>query len=158
MMSLSRKKKKRRLDPTTKNAILSMTLVLLFCGFGFALYNVCLDRQIQFEKKIVELDSVRAQHHDLVSHNERMRERVKFLRTPLGVEEVAREKLGMVRPGELAYSVVPPPPSQFGDVESIASSSSYSVKGYEAKADKGAVIRILRHLFGRPVDAEKVST
>lgn len=157
-MSLSRKKKKRRLDPTTKNALLSMTLVLLFTGFGFALYNVCLERQDQFEKKLVEYDEVNAQYHELISHNERMRERVAFLRTPLGVEEVAREKLGLVRPGELAYSVVPPPPPQFGDSGSIASASDFQIDSYEVEKDKGPIIAILRHLFGQPSDAEKVSS
>lgn len=157
-MSLSkRKKQKSRLSTRARHSLLSLVLVLVFTGFGFALFKVCSDRQAQFEGKLAELDGVNEEVVLLESQNERLRKRVDLLKTEAGIEEVAREKLGLVKPGELAYAVVPPPPSQFTDTVDI--SLKYGEKKIkEVDKDRGTVIRILRHLFGPKDKAEQVSS
>lgn len=140
-----------------RHSLLSLVLVLVFTGFGFALFKVCSDRQAQFEGKLAELDGVNEEVVLLESQNERLRKRVDLLKTEAGIEEVAREKLGLVKPGELAYAVVPPPPSQFTDTVDI--SLKYGEKKIkEVDKDRGTVIRILRHLFGPKDKAEQVSS
>jgi cell division protein FtsL len=51
-----------------------------------------------------ELESLR-------ERNESLNAQVERLRTPEGVEEAARENLGMVKPGENLYVVVEPEPT-----------------------------------------------
>jgi cell division protein FtsB len=157
-MSLSKqRKRKSRLSPRAKHSILSLTLVLVFTAFGFGLFRVCSDRQFQFESKLAELDAVKEDVSALLSHNERLRNRVALLKTESGIEEVAREKLGLVRPGEMAYAVVPPAPPQFETVDDL--SLKYGEKRVrEVDKDRGTVIRLLRHLFGPNKDAVQVSS
>lgn len=147
-MSLSkRKNKKSRLSTRTRHSILSLVLVLVFTGFGFAIFRICSDRQAQFEAKLAELDSVNDEVANLQLQNEKLKRKVELLKTEAGVEEVAREKLGLVKPGELAYAVVPPPPPQFASAEDI--SVKYGEKKIrEVDKDRGTIIRVLRHLFG----------
>jgi cell division protein FtsB len=157
-MSLSKRRKKRsKLSPAAKNSLMSLTLVLVFTGFGFGLHKVCSDRQHQFESKLVELDEVNAEVASLEAHNERLKARVDLLNTPTGIEEVAREKLGLVKPGELAYAVVPPPPPQFVVTDEL--SLKYGEKQIkEVDKERGTIIRVLRHLFGPKRDVEQVSS
>ena len=147
-MSLSkRRKKKSRLSLRARHSLMSLTLVLVFTAFGFGLFKVCSDRQAQFEAKLAELDEVNAEVTALETHNDRLRQRVELLKTEAGIEEVAREKLGLVKEGELAYAVVPPPPPQFTASDDL--SLKYGEKTIkEVDKDRGTVIRILRHLFG----------
>ena len=134
-----------------------MVLVLVFTTFGFGLFKVCNDRQAQFEAKLAELDAVKDEVKSLKSHNERLGARVRLLKTNAGVEEVAREKLGLVKPGELAYAVIPPPPPQF--VASDDLSLKYGKQEVrEVDKDRGTVIKILRHLFGTKKSTEQVSS
>ncbi len=123
----------------------------LFFGFGVlgaGLYNLCLDRQLDFETKLVELESLKSERRSLTDYNEVMRERVAYLKTNEGVEEIAREKLGLVRPGELAYAVVPPPPSKFiEEEEADAPHLDHARRPRENQEDYGLIVRVLRNLF-----------
>ena len=109
-MSLSKRRKKRTgLSQRARHSLMSLTLVCVFTGFGFAIDQVCSDRQAQFEAKLAELDEVKDEVAGLETQNERLREKVALLKTDAGVEEVAREKLGLVKPGEEVYRVMPAP-------------------------------------------------
>ena len=48
---------------------------------------------------------------ELEERNAELRSRLERLNDPAYREKLAREQLGVVRPGETAYVVVPPPPS-----------------------------------------------
>ncbi len=58
--------------------------------------------QYQHER---ELQTLQGELDGLKSRNEELREQVEGLKTPEGVERLARESLGMVKPGEQAYVV-----------------------------------------------------
>jgi len=136
---------------------MSLSLVLVFTVFGFGLHKVCSDRQEQFENKLAELDRVKDEVVILGLHNERLRGQVELLKTDTGIEEVAREKLGLVKPGELAYAIVPPPPPQFQEFDDL--SLKYGEKTIkEIDKDRGTVIRLLRHLFSPKHDPQQVSS
>lgn len=147
-------------NPQIKNAALAggMTLLLSVCGLG--LYSLCLDRQANFEEKLVELDSLKDERRTLLAHNKKLRDQVAYLETDDGVEEVAREKLGLVRPGELAYAVVPPPPDSFTEADEKEGPHLDSAEHQaENREDFGLIVRLLRGIFGgekEPVE-EKVS-
>jgi cell division protein FtsL len=52
-----------------------------------------------------ELQTLQAELAGLQDRNEDLREQVEQLKTPEGVEQLARESLGLVKPGEQAYVV-----------------------------------------------------
>lgn len=136
-----------------------LTALLTVCGMG--LYSLCLDRQANFEEKLVELDTLKSERQVLLVHNRKLRDRVGYLETDEGVEEVAREKLGLVRPGELAYAVIPPPPDSFTRVDQQEGPHLQSDRlAAEDREDFGLIVRILRGVFGsqqQTVPSEKVS-
>lgn len=45
---------------------------------------------------------------DLIEHNAQLREEIKLLHTPGYVERIAREQLGLIKPGEVAMLIVRP--------------------------------------------------
>lgn len=138
----------RSKTPRLKSSVVALGLTALFSTGGLALYALCKDRQADFESRLVELEGLKAERRVLLAHNERMRERVEYLQTDAGVEEVAREKLGLVRPGELAYAVVPPPPEAFMQADDMDSPHLDAAYQAEHQEDFGLVVRMLRHLFG----------
>ncbi len=150
----------RSRNPQIKNAAIAGGVTLLLSACGLGLYSLCLDRQANFEEKLVELDSLKDERRTLLAHNKRLRVHVAYLQTDEGVEEVAREKLGLVRPGELAYAVVPPPPDSFTEADEKEGPHLDSEEHQaENREDFGLIVRLLRGLFGgekEPVE-EKVS-
>ena len=65
----------------------------------------------EFENELVEFE---ASNETLKNKNERLRLEIKALKSePLAVEILAREKLNMVRPGEIVYQLVPQEKSLF---------------------------------------------
>jgi hypothetical protein len=52
------------------------------------------------------LSSLKAEYASVRSRNDALRKQVQRLKTPAGIEEVARESLGLVRQGESAYVVI----------------------------------------------------
>ena len=148
-------------NPHLKNAVLAggMTFLLSVCGIG--LYSLCLDRQANFEEKLVELDDLKDERRTLLSHTKKLKDLVAYLQTDDGVEEVAREKLGLVRQGELAYAVVPPPPDSFtlADEQEGPHLDSDAHRA-EDREDFGLIVKMLRGIFGteKAPSEEKVST
>lgn len=65
-------------------------------------YRQIIDQQRQVEAAAAELES-------LQDENELLTARRDALQTPVEIERLAREKLGYVRPGEVAYVVLDPP-------------------------------------------------
>ena len=70
-----------------------------------------------FEKK-QQVAAAETRLADLTADNDKAQAHVDALRTPEEVERIAREKYGMVKKGEEAYRVLPPPqdPVEIPDV------------------------------------------
>lgn len=88
-------------------AVLVSTLALIVLGAA-VITNVVPYRQIIEQRRQVmaaseELAALRAE-------NAMLSARRQSLETPVEIERLAREKLGYVRPGEIAYVVLEPPP------------------------------------------------
>lgn len=60
--------------------------------------------KLQYEHQR-ELRGIEAELESLKERNGELREEVDELKTPEGVEQLARESLGLVKPGEQAYVV-----------------------------------------------------
>lgn len=87
-------------------AVALFTLALLVVGAA-VLTNVVPYRQILDQHRQVE--AAAAELEDLEGENEMLTAQRDSLQTPVEIERLAREKLGYVRPGEVAYVVLEPP-------------------------------------------------
>ncbi|MPZ51966.1 MAG: hypothetical protein GEU79_04405 [Acidimicrobiia bacterium] len=86
--------------------VILSVIVIVVVGAAF-LTNIVPYRQIVEQKASVE--EARNTLTDLEAENMRLEEHLLALNTPEELERLAREKLGYVRPGEIAYVVVDPP-------------------------------------------------
>ena len=87
-------------------ALVTFTLTLLLVGLA-VVTNVVPYRQIveqnrQVAEAAAELAALREENALLAARRD-------ALKTPVEIERLAREKLGYVRPGEIAYVVLDPP-------------------------------------------------
>ncbi|HSJ33659.1 MAG TPA: septum formation initiator family protein [Acidimicrobiia bacterium] len=87
-------------------AVALFTLALLVVGVA-VLTNVVPYRQILDQHRQVE--AAAAELESLQDENSMLTARRDALQTPVEIERLAREKLGYVRPGEVAYVVLEPP-------------------------------------------------
>jgi cell division protein FtsL len=92
--------------------LLSVVLVVLLAVGGYYSLQVFQQQKQVCRSKQAELRQVEEQIRELQAQNALLRSQQARLQTPQGMEEVAREKLGMVRPGEIAYVVEPGPPAR----------------------------------------------
>lgn len=103
------------LDEQTGTPAVSLTglvLLLLLGVVGYQLFLVCQSKQVEYEAKLDEVAQARRDNVRLEQNNRRLQALTEYLKTNEGVEEIARDKLGLVRPGEVAFVVVPPPPAR----------------------------------------------
>jgi cell division protein FtsB len=63
-----------------------------------------------------EMDRLRSDVQRLNRENNEMTGEAKLLKTdPQAIERIAREEMGLARPGELIFKLPPPPPAQQSD-------------------------------------------
>ena len=92
--------------------------------------------RLQYEHQR-EVDTLAAELEGLKTRNTELRQEVDSLKTPEGVEAVARESLGLVKPGEQAYVVT-------GGVASETSSTALP----HTEPQTSFAERVLDTLFG----------
>lgn len=92
------------------------TLLFLMIGAAFLTQLVPYRQIIDSQRQV---NAARAQLEALVASNERLEADVAALNTDSEIERLAREKLGYARPGETAYVVLDPPPSEREPVPSL---------------------------------------
>lgn len=91
-------------------ALLGVTLLVI----AYHLFFVCQLKQIELEERQAELARLKVELSMNEYSNAQLRAQVKYLATEAGAEDVAREKLGLIKPGEMAFVVVggaPPAPA-----------------------------------------------
>jgi cell division protein FtsL len=84
----------------TARAAVLITLVLILAVMAVSPVRLYLDQRHQ-------IDRLRQQTAALVKDNQSLQQQMDRLRDPAYLERMARECLGMVRPGETAFVVVP---------------------------------------------------
>jgi cell division protein FtsB len=83
-----------------------VTLLIVLMGAVFLTQVVPYGQIVESER---EVDSARAELAALEAENTVLAADVAALQTDAEIEKLAREKLGYVRPGEIAYVVLDPP-------------------------------------------------
>jgi cell division protein FtsB len=79
-------------------------LSALVVAYGF-LYTYQVWRQ-ETAFKLQEVEQMRRQVAQVQAQNDHLKSHIGFMQTPQGVEKVAREQLGLVRPNETTYIVI----------------------------------------------------
>lgn len=103
-----------RISEILRSVVINLLFTALVVLVGYILVVTYQLKRLETRQKKHEVDVARAQLLRDVKKNEEFRHEVRFLRTAEGVETVAREKLGLILPGETSYVVVnapSPPPS-----------------------------------------------
>lgn len=76
-------------------------IILTTIAVAWVIYPVL---RLQYEQQR-EVRALETELQDLKSRNDDLRDQVEDLKTPEGVEQLARDSLGLVKPGETAYVV-----------------------------------------------------
>lgn len=82
---------------------LGIATVLIFCAVAFTTTFLELYRLQR------EADRLLRMRHSLQQETAALREEMRALHTPEYIEKIAREQLGLVKPGEIALLIVQPP-------------------------------------------------
>jgi len=88
---------RRRSRLTPAAVILATTVAVLLCVMSVPLRTYLSQR--------TQLDRLQLQSHVLEQQNAKLRQRVAQLHDPAYLQRLARECLGMVKPGEIRFSV-----------------------------------------------------
>ncbi len=130
-------------SPNISNVLFALvTGLLLTLVLGLTakqLYLLCQERQVEYQAKMQEMREARQVNVELEQRNRQLRALVRHLETEEGVEEIARNKLGLVKPGEMAFVVSPAPPTR--------TIYETSLPEPEVEAEPGWMERILDKLF-----------
>ena len=85
----------------------AMTIAaLLFVVISYNLYYCCQIKQRELEERQHELVRLKAEISLAEFSNSQLKAQVAYLATDAGAEEVAREKLGLVKYGEVSFVVL----------------------------------------------------
>ena len=80
-------------------------VVVLYAAFiGILLASYFSPLQTILENR-VEVPALRQKLHEAQVHNAAQERLIKELKTPAGIERAARERYGMIRPGEKVYII-----------------------------------------------------
>ena len=88
----------RRLRP------LAVVIYAAFVGLLLASYVTPLQEVVQSRAEIPALEE---RLHEAEVHNTAQQRLIRELNTPAGIERAARERYGMILPGETVYIIVP---------------------------------------------------
>lgn len=80
--------------------------VAVFLVVAYNLYFVCQIKQRELEERESEVFRLQGEISLAEFHNAQLRAQVAHLSTDAGAEEVVREKLGLVKPGEVSFVVL----------------------------------------------------
>lgn len=107
---MSRRRSSLSLSHLFSHSLTTVVLLVLVIVGGYQSYMMSVDQKQDCRHKEAELRAIEQQIREAEVQNAILRRKRDRLMTAEGIEETAREKLGMVRKGEIAYVVQPGPP------------------------------------------------
>lgn len=94
---------RRRVPRLAVTAGAMAVILVVLIAFGTSFLHV-----YRLQRETTRLERVK---RNLQEHNAQLREEFRLLHTPAYIERVAREQLGLIKPGEIALMIVRPPPA-----------------------------------------------
>lgn len=85
-----------------------LMLILFLCAIvpiSLKIYKIWQEKKIECNQKLAEEERIKVEVKRLKKTNAKLRQRIKLLKTNQGVEQVAREKLGLIKPNEIPFIV-----------------------------------------------------
>lgn len=98
------RKKPREIDI---GPLIFLLFLCVLIPLGFKYYNAFHERRSEYTAKQEEEKKLQKKIAEMESKINEMKETKKHLETDAGVEEVARNKLGMIKPREIPFVVTP---------------------------------------------------
>jgi cell division protein FtsB len=92
--------------PTRGQSGAMLVSALMFAAVSYNLYFCCQIKQRELEDRQRELVKLKSDISLAEFTNSQLKAQVDYLSTDAGAEEVAREKLGLVKPGEVSFVVL----------------------------------------------------
>ncbi|MFN8608832.1 MAG: septum formation initiator family protein [Vulcanimicrobiota bacterium] len=92
--------------PTRGQSGAMLVTAFMFCVVSYNLYYCCQIKQRELEERQRELVKLKSDISLAEYTNSQLKAQVEYLSTDAGAEEVAREKLGLVKPGEVSFVVL----------------------------------------------------
>jgi cell division protein FtsL len=101
----------------TKRGLIRHILAYVILGtllfFSFTVFTTNYNRKkAEYGEKVAQVAQVKQEIAQLEEGNKSLKKEVSFMKTNEGVEEVAREKLGLIKPQEIAFVVISTPTPQ----------------------------------------------
>ena len=96
---------------------------------GLAMLSSSFLQVYRMEREVARLERLKS---DIQERNATLREEIKLLHTSAYVEKIAREQLGLVKPGEITLFIVHPPAAPAADRLSPASQPAWPMRLWRA--------------------------
>ncbi|MDQ7821689.1 MAG: septum formation initiator family protein [Candidatus Eremiobacteraeota bacterium] len=100
-------------DSSRAKRLRGVFLFLIFSGLAFFAayaFNLCyVQKKMEYELKLSQIQQVEQENERLQRENRELKKRIAYLNTKDGVESIAREKLGFIKPQEIAFVVISSP-------------------------------------------------
>jgi len=90
--------------------ILSIVFFMAFAACSiFIFYQNYTQKEMEYAQKEAQLKKLETEMTAIENENKQLRKEIAHLNTKEGVEEIAREKLGLIKPQEIAFVVISSP-------------------------------------------------
>ncbi len=107
------------------NTIVGIVLLLLLAVGAYSGVNIIVEQRQECAQKLVALEACEREIAQAKAEIKVLEKKERHLRQPQGVEDAAREKLGMVRKGEVVYVVDGVQPSDLESQQLQATADAY---------------------------------
>jgi len=82
-------------------------IAVVFAFFtGFVFIKNYMAKLSEYKEKLAQYESLQTENASLQKENEHLKQQIAYLNTKSGVESLAREKLGLIKPSEIAVVVL----------------------------------------------------
>lgn len=83
-----------------------LLLILIILSVFFYFYH---EKYREYLKKKASVARLESEINNLKKENTELKNQIERLNKPVGAEEIARDRLGMTKPGELSFVIIPSP-------------------------------------------------
>ncbi|MCL5773060.1 MAG: septum formation initiator family protein [Firmicutes bacterium] len=83
-----------------------LLLILIILSVFFYFYR---EKHLEYLKKKASVARLESEINNLKKTNAELKNQIERLNKPVGAEEIARDRLGMTKPGELSFVIIPSP-------------------------------------------------